>query len=68
MDPNASAIEPTKESRRRAHSVSGRIGPGAAIELGPGDAWVVRQRERHRLTVVEPALLVRITPEPSIGR
>jgi quercetin dioxygenase-like cupin family protein len=36
----------------------------APIELGPGEACIVRRGEWHRLSVVEPALLVHITPGP----
>ncbi len=38
--------------------------PDAPLELGPGDACIVPKGEWHRLSVVEPALLVHITPGP----
>jgi mannose-6-phosphate isomerase-like protein (cupin superfamily) len=38
--------------------------PDAPVELGPGDACIVPRGEWHRLSVVEPALLVHITPGP----
>ena len=50
--------------------VSGRLrltgdsAPDAPLELGPGQACIVRKGEWHLLTTVEPALLVHITPGP----
>jgi mannose-6-phosphate isomerase-like protein (cupin superfamily) len=50
--------------------VSGRLrvvgdsAPDAPIELGPGEACIVRRGEWHRVSVVEPAQLVNVTPGP----
>ena len=50
--------------------VSGRMrivgdsAPDNPIELGPGEACIVRKGEWHLLTVIEPAQLVHITPGP----
>jgi mannose-6-phosphate isomerase-like protein (cupin superfamily) len=44
--------------------IVGDSAPEAPIELGPGEACIVRKGEWHRLTVIEPALLVHITPGP----
>jgi quercetin dioxygenase-like cupin family protein len=38
--------------------------PDAPLDLGPGDACIVPKGEWHRLTVLEPALLMHITPGP----
>ncbi len=44
--------------------VTGDSEPNEPIELGPGEACIVRKGEWHRVTVVEPAQLVNITPGP----
>lgn len=44
--------------------LTGESSPDAPIELGPGDACIVPKGEWHRLNVIEPALLVHITPGP----
>ena len=44
--------------------VIGESDPGKAIDLGPGDACIVRKGEWHRVVMVEPAQLVHITPGP----
>ena len=52
--------------------ISGRlriVGESAPItvkELGPGDACVVSKGEWHRLTMLEPAQLIHITPGPRV--
>ncbi len=38
--------------------------PGRTITLGPGDACVVSRGEWHNLHMVEPALLLHVTPGP----
>ena len=38
--------------------------PDRPIVLGPGDACVVSQGEWHKLHMLEPALLLHITPGP----
>jgi quercetin dioxygenase-like cupin family protein len=38
--------------------------PDAPLELGPGDACIVPKGEWHLLSVIEPALLIHITPGP----
>ena len=37
----------------------------APVELGPGEACVVPRGEWHRVSIVEPALLINITPGPN---
>jgi mannose-6-phosphate isomerase-like protein (cupin superfamily) len=44
--------------------VTGDSAPNAPIELGPGEACIVRKGEWHLVTVVEPGQLVNITPGP----
>ncbi|MCB1623442.1 MAG: cupin domain-containing protein [Pseudomonadales bacterium] len=44
--------------------IVGESNPSKAIELGPGDACIVRKGEWHKLTMVEPAQLIHITPGP----
>ncbi|MEW6737665.1 MAG: cupin domain-containing protein [Acidobacteriota bacterium] len=45
--------------------VTGESEPDAAIELGPGDACIIRKGEWHRVRVLEPAQLIHITPGPN---
>lgn len=45
--------------------VTGESDPSAAIELGPGDACIVRKGEWHRVSVLEPTQLVHVTPGPN---
>ena len=45
--------------------VTGESEPNAAIELGPGDACIVRRGEWHRVSVLEPTQLIYITPGPN---
>lgn len=47
--------------------IVGESEPNTARELGPGDACVVSTGEWHRLTMLEPAQLVHITPGPRGG-
>ena len=47
--------------------IVGESDPDTATELGPGDACVVSKGEWHRLTMLEPAQLVHITPGPRGG-
>jgi mannose-6-phosphate isomerase-like protein (cupin superfamily) len=44
--------------------VIGESDPNAAVDLGPGDACIVRKGEWHRVTMVEPSQLLHITPGP----
>jgi quercetin dioxygenase-like cupin family protein len=44
--------------------VIGESDPGAALDLGPGDACIVRQGEWHRIRIIEPAKMLHITPGP----
>jgi mannose-6-phosphate isomerase-like protein (cupin superfamily) len=44
--------------------VVGESDPNAAIDMGPGDACIVRKGEWHRVTMLEPAQLLHITPGP----
>jgi quercetin dioxygenase-like cupin family protein len=39
--------------------------PNAAIELGPGDACVIRKGEWHLVSMLEPSQLIHITPGPN---
>ncbi|MEZ5499093.1 MAG: cupin domain-containing protein [Steroidobacteraceae bacterium] len=44
--------------------VIGESDPAASLDLGPGDACIVRQGEWHRIQMIEPSLLLHITPGP----
>jgi mannose-6-phosphate isomerase-like protein (cupin superfamily) len=44
--------------------VIGESNPSVPLELGPGDACIVRKGEWHRIVMVAPAQLVHITPGP----
>jgi mannose-6-phosphate isomerase-like protein (cupin superfamily) len=44
--------------------VIGESDPNAAVDLGPGDACIVRKGEWHRVTMLEPSQLLHITPGP----
>ncbi len=50
--------------------ISGRVrvigdsAPDAPVELGPGEACIVRRGEWHRVSVLEPTRLVHVTPGP----
>jgi mannose-6-phosphate isomerase-like protein (cupin superfamily) len=44
--------------------VIGESDPDAALDLGPGDACIVRKGEWHRVLMVEPAQLIHMTPGP----
>jgi quercetin dioxygenase-like cupin family protein len=44
--------------------VTGDSAPEAPIELGPGEACIVRKGEWHLVSIVEPGQLVNITPGP----
>jgi len=44
--------------------VIGESDPNAALDLGPGDACIVRKGEWHQVLTVEPAQLIHITPGP----
>lgn len=39
--------------------------PDRPIELGPGDACIVPRGEWHRVHMIEPALLLHVTPGPN---
>jgi mannose-6-phosphate isomerase-like protein (cupin superfamily) len=45
--------------------VTGDSAPDEALELGPGDACIVRRGEWHRVHLLEPTRLVHVTPGPS---
>jgi mannose-6-phosphate isomerase-like protein (cupin superfamily) len=44
--------------------VIGESDLGAALDLGPGDACIVRRGEWHRVITLQPAQLLHITPGP----
>ena len=44
--------------------VTGESEPNAPIEMGSGDACIVRKGEWHRVNVLEKTQLVHITPGP----
>jgi quercetin dioxygenase-like cupin family protein len=44
--------------------VIGESDPSATLDLGPGDACIVRQGEWHRIMTLEPSQLLHITPGP----
>jgi len=45
--------------------VTGESEPKAPIEMGPGDACIVRRGEWHRVNVLEKTQLIHITPGPN---
>ena len=45
--------------------VTGESEPSAAIELGAGEACIVRKGEWHRVRVLEKTQLIHITPGPN---
>ena len=45
--------------------VTGESEPNAAIELGPGQACIVRKGEWHRVSVLERTQLIHVTPGPN---
>src|SRR5215470_6174432 len=61
MHPDGDEILYVASGRMR---LTGDTDADAPMELGPGDACIVRKGEWHRLSVVEPGLLVNITPGP----
>jgi len=61
MHPDGDEILYVVSGRMR---LSGDSAPDGPIELGPGDACIVRRGEWHLLKVVEPAQLLHITPGP----
>ena len=44
--------------------VIGESDPNATLDLGPGEACIVGRSEWHRVTMLEPSLLLHITPGP----
>lgn len=46
-------------------SVVGDSSPDAPVELGPGQACIVRKGEWHRVHILEPTQLVHLTPGPN---
>ena len=44
--------------------VIGESDPSNAIDLGPGDACIVRRGEWHRVITLQPSHLLHITPGP----
>jgi quercetin dioxygenase-like cupin family protein len=47
--------------------VIGESDPSAALDLGPGEACIVRRGEWHRVIMLEPSQLLHITPGPRGG-
>jgi len=47
--------------------VIGESDPSTALDLGPGEACIVRRGEWHRVTMLEPSQLLHITPGPRGG-
>ena len=45
--------------------VTGDSTPGEPLELGPGDACVVRKGEWHKVDVLEKTQLLHVTPGPN---
>lgn len=45
--------------------VTGESEPNAPIEMGPGQACIVRRGEWHRVNVLEKTQLIHITPGPN---
>jgi mannose-6-phosphate isomerase-like protein (cupin superfamily) len=45
-------------------SVTGDSDPDAFLELGPGQACIIRKGEWHRVRVLEPTQLIHMTPGP----
>jgi len=45
--------------------IMGDSAPNAPLELGPGEGCIVRRGEWHRVSVLEPAELLHITPGPN---
>ena len=45
--------------------VTGDSEPDAPVELGPGEACIVPKGEWHRVSVVEPARFLHVTPGPN---
>lgn len=45
--------------------VTGDSAPNESLELGPGDACIVKQGEWHKVDVVEKTQLIHITPGPN---
>ena len=45
--------------------VTGDSEPDAPVELGPGEVCIVPQGEWHRVSVVEPARFLHVTPGPN---
>ena len=46
-------------------SVVGDSSPQEPLELGPGEACIVKKGEWHRVDVLEPTQLLHITPGPN---
>ncbi len=44
--------------------VTGESASDAPVELGPGEACIVQRGEWHRVSIVEPAQLIHVTPGP----
>jgi len=45
--------------------VTGESEPNTPIEMGPGDACIVRRGEWHRVNVLEKTQLIHVTPGPN---
>lgn len=39
--------------------------PGEVLQLGPGDSCIVKRNQWHKVSVIEPATLLHITPCPN---
>ena len=61
MHPDGDELLIVIEGRVR---VIGDSAPDAPLELGPGDACIVRKGEWHRVEVLEPVRLLHATPGP----
>lgn len=46
-------------------SVRSESSPTEVLTLGPGDACIVKRNEWHKVSVIEPAKLIHLTPGPN---
>jgi quercetin dioxygenase-like cupin family protein len=46
-------------------SVTSDSNPGESLQLGPGDACIVKQGEWHQVKVIEKTQLLHVTPGPN---
>ncbi len=45
--------------------VTGESEPNGPLELGPGEACIIPKGEWHRVSLIEPAQFIHITPGPN---